>query len=74
MTNFEPLLTDAEVGEMLHLEAKAVQHLARTGQLPGKKIGRFWRFRRSWIERFLEGENAQQISDRATVAPQRHAN
>ena len=69
---FEPLLTDEQVGEMLAMTPRAVQHLARTGQLPARKVGRYWRFRRSWIEHWLEGHNAEEttVSTRIAQAPQ----
>lgn len=77
MTDFEPLLTEADVGIMLHLEPRAVQHLARTGKLPAKKVGRYWRFRRSWIERWLDGKDCDEataVSARPPVAAQRKTN
>lgn len=73
MGDFEPLLTDKQVGDLLGLDIKAVQHLCREGRLPAKKIGRYWRFRRSWIERWLEGEDAKTISGRPVVAAQGRA-
>ena len=71
MTEFEELLTDNDVGAMLRMDAKAVQHLARSGQLRGKKVGRYWRFRRSWIESYLEAGDAEKFSVRNPVAAAR---
>ena len=45
--DFEPLLTDAEAAELLGLHPKTIQRLARTGELPAVRVGRYWRFRAS---------------------------
>lgn len=71
---FEPLLTDRAVAEMLGIHAAHVRQLARSGALPARKIGRYWRFRRSWIERWLEANNAEAVSDRTVVATQGRKN
>lgn len=74
--NFEALLTEREVAAMLHVTPKGVQSLARRGILPGRKVGRYWRFRRSWIERWLEegGDGTQAISGGAALAAQGREN
>jgi excisionase family DNA binding protein len=48
--NFEKLLTDADVAEMLGLHRKTVQRMARTGTLRGYRLGRYWRFRVADVE------------------------
>ena len=46
---------DAEgAGRALGISARLVLKLAREGRLPGKKVGKSWRFRRSAILRWLE--------------------
>ena len=52
---FEPLLTDEQAGELLGLHPKTLQRLARTGQIPAHRIGRFWRYRASELDRWLAG-------------------
>lgn len=37
-------LTPEEVGELLKIPAKTVTALARSGEIPGKKYGKHWRF------------------------------
>jgi molybdopterin-binding protein len=49
----DELLTAEQAGRLLHLHVKRVQGLARTGRLPGSRIGRKWLFRRSDLERML---------------------
>ncbi|MGP0017951.1 MAG: helix-turn-helix domain-containing protein [Candidatus Sulfotelmatobacter sp.] len=59
-TNFEPLLSDAEAGALLGLHHKTVQRLARAGELPAVRIGRYWRFRATalnlWIDVHSTGQ------------------
>jgi excisionase family DNA binding protein len=47
------LLTCDEVAQVLRVSAETVRHLAAAGELPGRKIGRAWRFPRVTIEAFL---------------------
>ena len=51
---FEPLLSEADVGKMLGLHPKTVQRLARRGDLPAVRIGRYWRFRASLLNEWID--------------------
>ena len=53
MTQFEPLLSDAQAGELLGLHPKTVQRMARRGEIPAIRIGRYWRFRASELNAWL---------------------
>ena len=44
-TEFEPLLSEIDAGRLLGLHPKTVQRLARKGELPAIRVGRYWRFR-----------------------------
>lgn len=46
-------LSVAEAAELLHLNVKRVQALARAGKLPAARVGRKWLFARSALERLL---------------------
>ena len=51
---FEPLLSDVEAAAFLGgLHPKTVQRMARRGQLPAYRIGRYWRFRASELDEWL---------------------
>jgi excisionase family DNA binding protein len=43
-------LTPEDVAGLLRLHLKTVYKLAKKGELPGSRIGRSWRFRRSDVE------------------------
>ena len=43
------VITPAEVAALLQIHVKTVYRLARQGVLPGRQIGRHWRFSRAEI-------------------------
>jgi excisionase family DNA binding protein len=45
-----------ELSERFHISKRTLQHLVKTGRLPGVKIGRQWRVRLRDIRTFLEGD------------------
>ena len=49
------VLTTAQLAELLQVDEKVVRDLARRGELPGRKIGRDWRFARSAVIDWLAG-------------------
>lgn len=51
---FEPLLSDAQAGELLGIHPKTVQRLARTGKLPAVRVGRYWKFRASTLNQWID--------------------
>jgi len=53
------VLTVCEVAELLHMPTSTVEHLARQGTLPSRKIGRRRLFVREQVEAVLLGETAQ---------------
>jgi excisionase family DNA binding protein len=57
---FEPLLSQVEAGQLLQLHEKTVARMARLGQLPAIRMGRYWRFRAStlnqWVNSMLESQ------------------
>ena len=48
------LMTVDEVAEFLRLKPETIRSMARRGDLPGIKLGRVWRFRRTSISQILE--------------------
>jgi molybdopterin-binding protein len=46
-------LTVHQAAELLHMNVKRVQGLARSGKLPAVRVGRRWLFHRDQIERLL---------------------
>ena len=57
---FEPLLDDKQTGEMLGLHPKTLQRLARQGDIPAIRIGRYWRFRASSLNAWIDLQSTSQ--------------
>jgi excisionase family DNA binding protein len=49
------VLTGEQLAELLQVDVKTVRSLAARGQLPGRKIGREWRFSRRAVLDWLAG-------------------
>ena len=59
-TVFEPLLDDGQAGEMLGLHPKTIQRLARRGEIPAVRIGRYWRYWASVLNQWIEVNSSGQ--------------
>ena len=63
----EDVLTVSDVAALLDLEPYTVKEYARRGILPGRKLGRTWRFLRPELE-----EAIRQLPRAAEEARERH--
>lgn len=43
----EPFLTNKEVAAILKIHPAVVDRMARRGEIPGIKVGKYWRYRKS---------------------------
>jgi excisionase family DNA binding protein len=50
---FEPWLDSDEVAKLMGVHPETVKRRARTGEIPGIKIGKLWRFRASALELYV---------------------
>jgi excisionase family DNA binding protein len=50
----EPLLTSEQVGQILGIHPKVVERMAKRGELPGLKVGEFWRYRASSLDGWID--------------------
>ena len=53
---FEPLIDVATAAALLKLHPKTLQRMARGGDVPAVRIGRFWRFRASQLDSWIESQ------------------
>ena len=52
--DYEPLLSDSEAAQFLGgLHPKTVQRMARSGQLPHYRVGKYFRYRASELDGWL---------------------
>src|SRR5258707_7382712 len=63
---FEPLLDVVEAARLLRIHPKTLQKLTRIGRVPAYRVGRFWRYRGTDLEIWLQsGPNSnRQLADR----------
>ena len=50
------IMTPREAAEYLQLNIRTIYHLAKTGKLPGRKVGRMWRFKKEVLDKWLSGQ------------------
>jgi excisionase family DNA binding protein len=68
------MISIQEMADRFHISKRTLQHLLKTGRLPGVKIGRQWRVRLSDARAFVErDEDADDIAaaEAALADPER---
>jgi excisionase family DNA binding protein len=69
--DFEPLIPTEEAANLLGIHPKTLQQLARDGRIPGKRVGKFWRFRKSELDAWVRASiNCPRYAYRATEEDQ----
>lgn len=53
---FEPLIDSANAAELLGIHEKTLQRMARDGRVPAIRIGKFWRFRKTDLNAWVQSE------------------
>lgn len=68
-TQFEPLLKVPEAAELLGMHPKTIQAMARAGEIPCTKVGKYWLFRASsldaWFRDQLNCHQSRRVSTEA---------
>ena len=54
---FEVLPNSEEVGAILRIHPKVAERMARRGDLPALKVGKFWRYRHSALDDWKESQS-----------------
>lgn len=49
----KPLLNSQQVGEILSLCPKVIERMARGGEIPALKVGKFWRYRAAELDAWI---------------------
>lgn len=57
----EEIITPNEVAALLRIHVKTVYRLAEGGQIPGKKIGRSWRFLKSSVLELISSDEGEAV-------------
>jgi|GEM_PF-1078792 len=59
----EPLLDDKQAAQFLGgIHSKTLQRMARKGEVPAYRVGRFWRYRASELNEWLELKSTGRIA------------
>ena len=53
------VLSADEAAELLGVHVGTVREMARKGEIPARKVGRDWRFVRSALIRWLQGDTGE---------------
>jgi len=56
------VLSVKEVADLLRIGETSVRRLAASGELPGRRIGKRWRFSREEILALLPGRHREQVA------------
>jgi excisionase family DNA binding protein len=56
MANPPDFMTIEEVSEYLRVPVSSLYKLAQQGKIPASKVGRHWRFRREFIDRWIDDQ------------------
>jgi excisionase family DNA binding protein len=49
----EPLIDAKQAAEILNISPTKLKRMARAGQVPAIQIGNRWKFRASWLDKWL---------------------
>ncbi len=60
-------LTADDLAKMFNLTPHGIRKLAREGKIPGKQIGKAWRFKKSEIEAWWAGAELEPAKPALTV-------
>jgi excisionase family DNA binding protein len=58
----EDVMLASEAADLLHMSKATLYRLAADGEVPGRRIGRLWRFLRPEIEAWLQAESEEYMS------------
>jgi excisionase family DNA binding protein len=49
----EPLLTSQEASQVLKIHPKVLERMAKRGEVPALKVGKFWRYRATALDAWI---------------------
>lgn len=59
---FDKLMTVEQMAEYLQVDEYTIYAWARKGKMPAFKVGRFWRFRKEEIDKWLESQKNKNVN------------
>ncbi len=58
------ILTPREAAEYLSIHVRTVYRLVKNGDIPGRKIGGSWRFKKEALDEWLSGKDHSSLEDK----------
>lgn len=55
---FKEILTPREAAQYLSVHVRTIYRLAKNGEIPGRKVGGSWRFKKEALDRWLSGRES----------------
>lgn len=52
------ILTPREAAQYLSVHVRTIYRLAKNGEIPGRKVGGSWRFKKEALDRWLSGRES----------------
>lgn len=52
----EPLLSSEKASAILKIHPKVLERMAKRGEIPALKVGRYWRYRESDLEAWINSQ------------------
>ena len=66
MKNNPEFVTVEELAETLKVHPRTIQRIIQRKEMPAIRIGRQWRFRREWVEEWLQANTIERKVDSAS--------
>ncbi len=60
-TRIQEILTPRQAAEYLSVHVRTIYRLAKHGEIPGRKVGGSWRFKKEIIDQWLSGKALSKI-------------
>ncbi len=61
-TRIREILTPRQAAEYLSVHVRTIYRLAKHGQIPGRKVGGSWRFKKEIIDQWLAGKTLSDVN------------
>jgi excisionase family DNA binding protein len=63
----DEIMTLEEVAQYLKMKPQTIYTWAQTGKIPAAKLGKEWRFRKDWVDAWLNRHISEQFKDMVPV-------